>query len=65
MRKFELEELVAEQEEIMEKVYDLLLDGDPEEAQAILAESLELEEPDDGDDEGDDAGEGGEAGEEG
>ena len=46
MRKFELEELVAEHEGAMERAYDAILDGDPEAAREMLAEALDLEEPD-------------------
>ena len=56
MRKFELEELVAEHEEAMEKAYDAILDGDPEAAKEIIAEALDLEEPDE--EEEDEAAEG-------
>ena len=58
MRKWELEDLIAEQEEAMEKAYDAILDGDPEAAREILAEALDLDEGEEAD------GDGGEGGEE-
>lgn len=61
MRKWELEDLIAEHEEAMEKAYDAILDGDPEAAREILAEALDLDEGEEADDETDsDGGEGGE-----
>ncbi len=44
MRKWELEDLVAEQDELMERVYDTILRGDTEAAREILAEALGFDE---------------------
>ncbi len=61
MRKWELEDLIVEQEEAMGKAYDAILDGDPEAAREILAEALDLDEGEEADGKTDsDGGEGGE-----
>lgn len=57
MRKWELEGLVEEKDESMEKAYDVILDGDLEAAQEILAEALGLEEGEAADDDGDEESE--------